>query len=76
MGSFLSLDFSLVYFTFSRGQSAPVGDSPPNFGPSAKLDFELEMVRVLNLDAHAVFFYKILVVFYIILLLNRYNFDF
>ena len=27
-----------------RGQGAPSGNSPPYFGPSLKLDFELEMV--------------------------------
>ncbi|TYK13005.1 fumarylacetoacetase [Cucumis melo var. makuwa] len=31
-----------------RGQSRPVGDSPPPFGPSAKLDFELEMAAVVG----------------------------
>lgn len=44
--------FSCI-FTFRRGQSAPAGNSPPQFGPSAKMDFELEMVRVLNSDACA-----------------------
>lgn len=28
-----------------RGQDRPVGNSPPYFGPSRKMDFELEMVR-------------------------------
>ncbi|XVF87837.1 hypothetical protein PTKIN_Ptkin18bG0152700 [Pterospermum kingtungense] len=41
-----------------RGQGYPTGDSPPYFGPSLKLDFELEMVydmsispRIVTLDA-------------------------
>ncbi|KAG6594693.1 Fumarylacetoacetase, partial [Cucurbita argyrosperma subsp. sororia] len=31
-----------------RGQSTPVETSTPNFGPSAKLDFELEMAAVVG----------------------------
>lgn len=30
---------------YLRGQGAPTGNSPPYFGPSLKLDFELEMVK-------------------------------
>lgn len=36
------------YFSlFCRGQGHPTGNSPPYFGPSKKLDFELEMVSFL-----------------------------
>lgn len=42
------LDFNLkvyiFYSSYHRGQAAPTGNSPPPFGPSLKLDFELEMV--------------------------------
>ncbi|ERN01661.1 fumarylacetoacetase isoform X2 [Amborella trichopoda] len=31
-----------------RGQSFPVGNSPPYFGPSLKLDFELEMAAIVG----------------------------
>ncbi|KAL5988010.1 hypothetical protein ACLOJK_035773 [Asimina triloba] len=31
-----------------RGQGHPVGNSPPKFGPSLKLDFELEMAAVIG----------------------------
>ncbi|XP_065853490.1 fumarylacetoacetase [Euphorbia lathyris] len=31
-----------------RGQGHPAGDSPPYFGPSKKLDFELEMAAVVG----------------------------
>ncbi|XP_022979078.1 fumarylacetoacetase-like [Cucurbita maxima] len=31
-----------------RGQSAPIVNSPPHFGPSAKMDFELEMAAVVG----------------------------
>ncbi|OVA10068.1 Fumarylacetoacetase [Macleaya cordata] len=31
-----------------RGQGRPVGNSPPYFGPSVKLDFELEMAAVVG----------------------------
>lgn len=31
-----------------RGQGPPTGDSPPSFGPSKKLDFELEMAAVVG----------------------------
>ncbi|PWA36687.1 fumarylacetoacetase [Artemisia annua] len=31
-----------------RGQGHPAGDSPPYFGPSRKLDFELEMAAVVG----------------------------
>ncbi|XP_022723377.1 fumarylacetoacetase [Durio zibethinus] len=31
-----------------RGQGYPAGDSPPYFGPSLKLDFELEMAAVVG----------------------------
>uniref|UniRef100_A0A2P2LII2 Fumarylacetoacetase n=2 Tax=Rhizophora mucronata TaxID=61149 RepID=A0A2P2LII2_RHIMU len=31
-----------------RGQSAPTGSSTPNFGPSQKIDFELEMATVVG----------------------------
>ncbi|KAF5190906.1 Fumarylacetoacetase [Thalictrum thalictroides] len=34
--------------TRPRGQSHPVGNSPPYFGPSRKLDFELEMAAVVG----------------------------
>lgn len=40
------LIFTLVIF-LCRGQDRPKGNSPPYFGPSRKMDFELEMVRVL-----------------------------
>lgn len=36
----------LVLVSF-RGQGQPTGNSPPYFGPSLKLDFELEMVSLL-----------------------------
>lgn len=32
---------------FFRGQGHPTGNSAPYFGPSRKLDFELEMVSFL-----------------------------
>ncbi|XP_057839654.2 fumarylacetoacetase [Cryptomeria japonica] len=31
-----------------RGQKRPVGNSPPGFGPSVKLDFELEMAMLVG----------------------------
>ncbi|XP_068322814.1 fumarylacetoacetase [Pyrus communis] len=31
-----------------RGQAAPTGNSPPPFGPSLKLDFELEMAAIVG----------------------------
>lgn len=31
-----------------RGQGHPSGDSPPSFGPSQKLDFELEMAAIVG----------------------------
>ncbi|KAK9091965.1 hypothetical protein Syun_026876 [Stephania yunnanensis] len=31
-----------------KGQSHPVGNSPPHFGPTQKLDFELEMAAVVG----------------------------
>ncbi|KAJ4704024.1 putative fumarylacetoacetase [Melia azedarach] len=31
-----------------RGQGSPSGNSPPSFGPSQKLDFELEMAAVIG----------------------------
>uniref|UniRef100_A0A0C9SA76 Fumarylacetoacetase n=1 Tax=Wollemia nobilis TaxID=56998 RepID=A0A0C9SA76_9CONI len=31
-----------------RGQMRPLGNSPPGFGPSAKLDFELEMAMLVG----------------------------
>lgn len=34
-------------FVLSRGQAHPSGGSTPYFGPSLKLDFELEMVSLL-----------------------------
>jgi len=34
-------------FVLSRGQAHPSGGSKPYFGPSLKLDFELEMVSLL-----------------------------
>lgn len=40
--------FSYYYFLVpTRGQGHPAGNSPPYFGPSRKLDFELEMVSFL-----------------------------
>jgi hypothetical protein len=38
----------LSFFVFFRGQSHPIGSSQPSFGPSQKLDFELEMVSFLH----------------------------
>lgn len=34
----------------SRGQGHPTGNSAPYFGPSRKLDFELEMVRMYGME--------------------------
>lgn len=34
----------------SRGQGHPTGNSAPYFGPSRKLDFELEMVRIYGME--------------------------
>ncbi|KAI4298774.1 hypothetical protein L6164_032292 [Bauhinia variegata] len=31
-----------------RGQAHPIGDTPPPFGPSSKLDFELEMATIVG----------------------------
>ncbi|XP_021895255.1 fumarylacetoacetase [Carica papaya] len=31
-----------------RGQGFPIGNSPPSFGPSMKLDFELEMAAIVG----------------------------
>lgn len=42
-----------LHFYVSRGQGHPSGNSPPYFGPSRKLDFELEMV------SHIAFYYVI-----------------
>lgn len=42
----------LYAFCFSsRGQGYPTGNSPPYFGPSRKLDFELEMVSFCGTQA-------------------------
>jgi len=37
---------SLLVLLSSRGQGHPQGNSEPYFGPSKKLDFELEMVSI------------------------------
>jgi hypothetical protein len=53
VSSFKSLfcvsSFALLidYFSALRGQGHPTGNSGPYFGPSQKLDFELEMVSFL-----------------------------
>lgn len=39
------LIFYFFHMFYLRGQGAPTGNSPPYFGPSLKLDFELEMVK-------------------------------
>jgi hypothetical protein len=39
--------FCLIISLFFRGQGHPTGNSAPYFGPSQKLDFELEMVSFL-----------------------------
>lgn len=36
----------LWMFFYYRGQGHPTPNNPPYFGPSRKLDFELEMVRL------------------------------
>ncbi|KAL9251762.1 Fumarylacetoacetase-like protein [Drosera capensis] len=43
-----SIVISGTNITRPRGQSFPVGDSPPSFGPSKKLDFELEMATIVG----------------------------
>jgi hypothetical protein len=50
-GFFLFSLIAFVHFCVSRGQGHPSGNSPPYFGPSRKLDFELEMV------SHLAFYY-------------------
>ena len=44
MKCYFQLNLLLVLLS-SRGQGHPQGDSEPYFGPSKKLDFELEMVN-------------------------------
>lgn len=47
----LSVALLFNYFSVFRGQGHPTGNSAPYFGPSQKLDFELEMVSfLLTLD--------------------------
>uniref|UniRef100_A0A7N0UEC3 Fumarylacetoacetase n=1 Tax=Kalanchoe fedtschenkoi TaxID=63787 RepID=A0A7N0UEC3_KALFE len=40
--------FMTYAFYHFRGQAHPAGDSPPYFGPTKKLDFELEMAAVVG----------------------------
>ena len=42
----LILSHIVLNFASPRGQGHPAGNSPPYFGPSLKLDFELEMVSL------------------------------
>lgn len=46
----MQVEWNLILYNFylfyHRGQGPPAGNSPPPFGPSVKLDFELEMVRL------------------------------
>ncbi|XP_022714618.1 fumarylacetoacetase-like [Durio zibethinus] len=43
-----ALDGNWLNSVFFEGQGYPTGDSPPYFGPSLKLDFELEMASVVG----------------------------
>lgn len=51
----LILSHTVLNFASPRGQGHPAGNSPPYFGPSLKLDFELEMVSLLSRCTSSIF---------------------